>query len=629
MESPERRLEPISPRDPAAPGEGPGQADESLWSALLDAASAEEIPQRWLALQCRLAGSCRRALLLMGPPGKGPFNLAAAWPPGQPATPSLLATAERALLERSGFLVAAPDRGEAAALEGAQVAEVVRLGGELHGAVVLLVSPRPEPQLEAVREQLRLGLGWLDACVQRGRAQGERGGKAQLEFVLGVLALALEHPRFQGAATAFATELATELGCDRVSLGFEKRRKVRVRALSHSAQFGSRTNLVRAIEAAMGEAIDRRQTVVFPERGEEVAHADHAHAELARQFGAGSVCTVPLARDRKPCGAVTLERSEPFDPRTVELVEVAAALGGPVLEALRRDDRLLVAKVGESLRGGLDAVFGPHRVAVKLATGLTLALLVFLSVVTGTHRVTADALLEPALKRAAVAPFDAYVATAPVRAGDLVEEGQRLASLDDRDLQLERVKWQSESAQYMKQYRQAMAERNAAEVEIMAAALREASAELDRIEDRLSRTDLLAPFDGVVVEGDLTQRLGAPVERGEVLFEIAPLHQYRIHIQVDERDIDEVVEGQEGKLVLSSLPGDSFGFAVEKTTPVAEAEEGRNTFRVEARLDDEQARLRPGMQGVAKIDVGERRLIWIWTHEAVDWLRLQLWSWRP
>ncbi len=38
---------------------------------------------------------------------------------------------------------------------------------------------------------------------------------------------------------------------------------------------------------------------------------------------------------------------------------------------------------------------------------------------------------------------------------------------------------------------------------------------------------------------------------------------------------------------------------------------------------------RPGMEGVAKIDIDRRRLAWIWGHRLTDWLRLALWSVRP
>jgi hypothetical protein len=117
------------------------------------------------------------------------------------------------------------------------------------------------------------------------------------------------------------------------------------------------------------------------------------------------------------------------------------------------------------------------------------------------------------------------------------------------------------------------------------------------------------------------------VEQGTVLFEIAPLDEYRIILQVDERDILEVNEGQQGQLALTAMPGETLEFDVTRITPVSSQESGSNTFRVEARLHESSQQLRPGMEGTGKIVVGPRRLIWIWTHTLVDWLRLTLWSW--
>ena len=60
------------------------------------------------------------------------------------------------------------------------------------------------------------------------------------------------------------------------------------------------------------------------------------------------------------------------------------------------------------------------------------------------------------------------------------------------------------------------------------------------------------------------------------------------------------------------------------------AREGRNFFRVEAQLDAAAGpRLRPGMEGVAKVQVEERRLISIWTRELGHWIRVKLWAWTP
>jgi multidrug resistance efflux pump len=164
---------------------------------------------------------------------------------------------------------------------------------------------------------------------------------------------------------------------------------------------------------------------------------------------------------------------------------------------------------------------------------------------------------------------------------------------------------------------------------VVGAQVNQAEAQLQLINEKLARSRISAPFDGIVVSGDLSQLLGTPVEQGKVLFEIAPLDAYRVILKVDERDITYLAVGQEGELVLSGIPGARQPFTVARITPVSTADEGRNYFRVEAKMAVVSERLRPGMEGVGKVAIGERRLIWIWTHKLIDWVRLAFWSWMP
>jgi multidrug efflux pump subunit AcrA (membrane-fusion protein) len=166
-------------------------------------------------------------------------------------------------------------------------------------------------------------------------------------------------------------------------------------------------------------------------------------------------------------------------------------------------------------------------------------------------------------------------------------------------------------------------------VSILRAQIDQATAELELAEEALRRTSVVAPFDGIVLEGDLDRSLGSPVERGDVLFELAPLEGYRVIVEVDGRDIADVASGQGGRLTLAAFPDRPLAFVVERITPISTALDGRNFFRVEAMLDNPGRDLRPGMEGIAKIDAGRRRLLWIWTHELIDWLRLRLWSFLP
>ncbi|MFK7977699.1 MAG: hypothetical protein AB8C02_16320, partial [Halioglobus sp.] len=64
-----------------------------------------------------------------------------------------------------------------------------------------------------------------------------------------------------------------------------------------------------------------------------------------------------------------------------------------------------------------------------------------------------------------------------------------------------------------------------------------------------------------------------------------------------------------------------------QVTPVSTPENGRNFFRVEASLLENDLPLQPGMEGVGKIAVGDANLFWIWTRELANWLRVTTWTW--
>ena len=156
----------------------------------------------------------------------------------------------------------------------------------------------------------------------------------------------------------------------------------------------------------------------------------------------------------------------------------------------------------------------------------------------------------------------------------------------------------------------------------------ETQARLDQVEERLARTRIEAPFAGVLVSGDLSQAIGGPVEQGKTLFELAPLDGYRVVLKVDERDIRALAPGQHGTLVLAGMAQERLPFTVRQIS-VAAVEEGQNLFRVEAALDAPEQRLRPGMEGVGKVEAGAHPLLWIWSHRFVDWLRLNVWRYLP
>jgi RND family efflux transporter MFP subunit len=609
-----------------AAGEGEGESFESeLWSRLAHAQDAAAFASQWLDIQCRAFDAVVRGAIVLRTHETATFAPVAMWPEGVEGSPRLAAVVEATLQQRR-VVVQGMKRG-AQRTDPVFIGHPIVVDDELYGVAALEVEGRAEAALRALVQRLGWGVGWLEALARRRTFTS----KARLVTVLELIATSLQHERFQAGATAVVTELATTLGCERVSIGFMKGRHIYLRALSHSAAFGKKTNLVRALEAAMDEAADQLATVIYPPRKGGPFQVTRAHAELIRLHGAGTACTIPLTAGGKVLGALVLERptGEEFDARTVELCEHAALLVGPVLDVKRREDRWLAQKALDSMAAYARKLVGPRHMALKLWSAAVVAATLFLAIVDGDYQVTADAALEGTVQRAVAAAIPGYIYEAKARAGDVVRKGDLLASIDDRDLRLERLKWVSQRAQRAGEYREALASHQRARVQVLSAQLEQAEAQIALIDEQLSRTRIVAPFDAIVVKGDLSQSLGAPVERGNVLFELAPLDAYRVIMKVDERDITHVAVGQSGHLALSSMPHDALPLVVEKITPVSVVEEGRNYFRVEAAAKGGIEKLRPGMEGVGKIHVEERKLLWIWTHKIVHWLRMWVWSWWP
>ena len=606
----------------------PRRASGEAWARFAQAQSPEEFCASWLLIQCEALGGVSDGVVLLQSPGSNDFVPVAFYPEAPRDRTHLAEVSERALKEGRGVVL--PREAAEAAEPRYQLGYPIRVDGQLRAAVGMEMDWRTEAQLQHAMRELQWGSGWLEVLLRR-HADPDDAAQLRLKLALDLVGTLLGQRSLADSAAAFATEVATRLGCERVALGTLEGRRVKLRAVSHSAQFDERANLLRAIEAAMEEAVDQSEAVVSPPARDNLPVVAHAHEVLLRESGAGGAATFPLLADGEVVGALSLERRTGyrFEPQTLELCEALAAVAGPIVELKRRGEQALPAHAAASAARLWQRLVGPGYPVWKLSAAACVAAALFIAFATGMFRVAADVTVEGRVQRAITAPFNGFVREAPLRAGDVVKQGQEIGRLDDRDLQLERIKLVSQRAQVERQHREALARHERAQSAVLGAQLEQTQAQLALVEEQLSRTALTAPLDGVIVSGDLSQMRGSPVERGQVLFELAPLDGYRIVLRVDERDIAYVALGQRGELAVSAMPGERFPFTVTSIVPVNVAQEGRNLFRVEAQVEGDPGRLRPGMTGVGKIDIEQRNLAWIWTRTAIDWVRLKLWSLLP
>jgi hypothetical protein len=599
------------------------------WARLLGATSDEAYCAAWLALLCSQLKDVTAGVVLLQVGGANNFAPVALWPAAPRDLSHLGAVAQTALAECRGVVQRSSEQPHAPW----HIAYPIGDARAAIGTVALEIPSRTEAQVHELLRRLHWGLGWLQERFARRTFSATEQRLGRIGSVMEVVATALRDTPLQETLFAVANLAARELNASRVALGLLEHEAIRIAAMSDAAWFEKNTEAVKHYGAAMEEAVDQLATVIYPPSvamGED-AVLSSAHSELAHAVGAKAIVSMPLLLGGKCLGVMTAERdaAQPFAGLETDWLDALAGLLPAALDQKRRAERGFLARLSDDVRTLLGRLFGPRYLVWKFCASIAAILLAALLLIHMDYRVRAKTLIEGQVQRSAVAPFEGFVAQSFVRPGDVVKRGQVLCALEDRDLQLERDRWSGEHEQHLRELREAMAHHDLTQVQVIGAQVRQAEAQLALVADKLARAQVVAPFDGIVISGDLSQLIGSPVELGKKLFEIAPLQGYRIILQVDETEIRNVRVGQHGHLLISGIAGDLLPFTVSKVTPVASAEDGKNVFRVEAELTRLPPNLRPGMQGVGKISTGDRGLWWILTHGFTDWLRLSLWKWLP
>ncbi|MGH1371332.1 MAG: efflux RND transporter periplasmic adaptor subunit [Cellvibrionaceae bacterium] len=602
------------------------QAASSSWKQVAGLSHAFDYPA-WLELQCGLIGSAYAGVLVVAEQKQ--FKPVAVWPEANSGIETLTDLIEQ-VLDDGEALVANLAAGDGSASSHFGVAYPVVSQNAVIAVIAVAVSVASESELSMVMHELQWGAAWVELRQTRELYTQREDAFERLSTSIDLLSRVLPESGFDNAALRLVTELAINLNSDLVSIGFLKGKGVELAHLSHSAEFSKHMNLVRSIENAMDESLDQRAPIVCPSQDGTPANlVTVAHRALNELQDAQTIMTVPLSVGDEWIGAITLQRDidQPFTLDDVRYCESIAALAVSSLEEKRHNDRSLRLKIKEAGAEQVVRLTGPGFVGRKLILGTLALLIVLFSFLTGDYRLSADATLQTISQQVIVAPFEGYIKEVNVRAGDVVKKGDVLLTLDDRDLLLEQLKWRSQQNKLSRQYQEAIAGHDRSRITILDAQLAQAKAQLDLVSSQLQRSVRRAPFDGLVVSGDLSQRLGGTVSHGESLFEVSPVNAYRVKLLVKESRIADLQIAQAGVVYLSAIPDYPFAFNVDNITPVTEYQDSSTFFVVEGRLHNTHDRLRPGMEGVGKIVIDQRNLFGIWTRELVEWMRLGFWRW--
>ena len=214
----------------------------------------------------------------------------------------------------------------------------------------------------------------------------------------------------------------------------------------------------------------------------------------------------------------------------------------------------------------------------------------------------------------------------PVDLGDKVKKDQLICRLDDKDLQIERTQRLTEidGAKFQLQKASRAFERNKhlfeqklvsmevyedikTEFDLASNALQRAESALRLVEDRISKTKILAPFDCTILTRPVslgqTVSGSAGYNMGTEVMTIANLTDMIITAHINQADVTRLKQGQTVDVQVESVAGLKMQGLLDRIAPQAVNKNGIKGFSARIAIKDIDERVRPGMTALVAIPI--------------------------
>ncbi len=491
--------------------------------------------------------------------------------------------------------------------------------------VLVHIAQFNKAERDAADQLLRWGALNLAAWFADGLNEHASDSPAQVTPSIPPLRVMLKEQTLEYAAARWVDDLQRRTPAVRISVGWYDGGRTCLLAVSGVPALDVRRTFPRALISAFDECVAAVSPIVYPSDTASTMETI-AHQRLHQGFGEHRILSIPLVHDGQAVGALLMEfkLACAIDER-INAVLDEVALATPVLMTVSERKTGVARFFKRRLRRTWRALVQPAtpiQHALRVSVGAVAFVALFFPF---PDTVSVHGNIQGSDRQVLSAQYEGFLSSALARAGDQVKAGQVLAQFDHSRLQLERDTWVSELTRLDAALVQAMSTRDRAVIGRLRAEQTAARAERELIDLKITQADIVSPIDGILVSGDLDERLGSSVAAGESLFQIASLNNYTLQLEVPERYAAQVTQGSGGTMRFAAFPSDSFAFSIDSFVPVAVSKEGENVFRSEASLLGDAAAIRPGMSGVAKIDLGTRSVL----RRAIDFLqtRLRYWWW--
>lgn len=414
------------------------------------------------------------------------------------------------------------------------------------------------------------------------------------------------------ACQILVDEMSRHTACPQVAIGTLASESDSCRLRAHSGD--RRTSLAvdtkSAIEAAFDEIVIRDEESVWPPEVETRRTGLLTHRRLVDKGVAECVIGAPLRnRDGSVFGAwIFLGDSRLIS--TSAMRQFLRACEYRLAETLNLVKRAERPAWKRSLDGLVKKLGGSPKRTVAFGT----AIMAGLCAIPIPHNVSANCELQPVTRRFIAAPFDGTLDKTLVEPGDVIEENQLLARMDDHEINLELAGADAEHHRAAKERDTHLANQDIADAQLARYEMERLKLRQRLLTHRSENLEIRSPIAGLVIDGDLKRSEGIPLATGDTMFEIAPIDRMVVEIAIPETDIAHVNVGQEVSVSLEGIRGQSLTGELIRIHPRSEMKDDEHVFIGEVEFANSDGRLLPGMHGHASIDSGFEPMGWIVFH---------------
>jgi RND family efflux transporter MFP subunit len=420
---------------------------------------------------------------------------------------------------------------------------------------------------------------------------------------------------------------------ERAAIALDQRGSIRLKAVSGTAQLNVDDPQYQGLREILQWGAILSEPLLVTQRGEEIdSDREETRAKFREYFaqtGMRGCHLIPLADEEGRLGILLFESSDP-DFLSEAHLEMLKVLASQATVALRNASLYKEVPFIGVLQPLVDRkrkflALEKHRRATLIGSAAAVAL--FLAVFPLPLRVDGAAVVAPAHMAHLGADFEGVIKAINVREGDSVKKGTVVASLEDWEYRAALAAAKAKYETAVAQMDRALANNDGTEAGMAKAQADYWNSERTRAEERLDRTSIRSPIDGVVATPQLENMVGRKLKVGEGFLDIVDNSQTLVDVSVAESDVSLLRQGERASLKLDGFPERTFHGEVAVVSPVGITQNDERVFFARVSVANPKGALRSGMQGRGKVSTGWRPAGVVIFRRPGMWIWSKLWDW--